>query len=116
VLVVSAGVLGACFADVCRREWGSAARNPAIAFACTTPFVSIVSGSYPFTAGAACVALALLALQRGWRVVFSVAVVAALGFSPLAFAVLLSLGLSPSVETVGDAVTGASSGCRAAAS
>ncbi len=91
VLVVSAGVLGACFADVCRREWGSAARNPAIAFACTTPFVSIVSGSYPFTAGAACVALALLALQRGWRVVFSVAVVAALGFSPLAFAVLLSL-------------------------
>ena len=58
----------ASFAAVCRREWGGAARGPAIAFACTTPFVSIVSGSYPFTAGAACAALALLALQRGRRV------------------------------------------------
>jgi hypothetical protein len=91
VLVVSAAVLAACFASVCWREWGSAARNPAIAFACTTPFVSIVSGSYPFTAGAACVAVALLALQRGRRLAFSAAVVAALGFSPLAFAVLLVL-------------------------
>jgi hypothetical protein len=91
VLVVSAFVLAACFAAVCRREWGGAARNPAIAFACTTPFVSIVSGSYPFTAGAACAAAALLALQRGRRFGFSVAVVAALGFSPLAFAMLLAL-------------------------
>ncbi len=91
VLVVSAAVLAGCFAAVCRREWGSAARNPAIAFACTTPFVSIVSGSYPFTAGAACGAAALLALQRGHRLAFAVAVVAALGFSPLAFAMLLAL-------------------------
>jgi hypothetical protein len=29
---------------------------------------------------------------------------------------LIELGLSPSVDTVGDAVTGSSSGCRAAAS
>ena len=29
---------------------------------------------------------------------------------------LIELGLSPSVDTVGDAVTGTSSGCRAAAS
>ena len=56
-----------------------------------TPFVSIVSGSYPFTAGAACAALALLALQRRRRVLFAVAVLGALGFSPLAFAVLLAL-------------------------
>ncbi len=73
------------------REWGSAARGPALAFACTTPFVSIVSGSFPFTAGLACAAVALLALQRGRRLVFGVCVVGALGFSPLAFAVLLAL-------------------------
>ena len=91
VLVASAGLLAGSFAAVCRREWGGAARGPAIAFACTTPFVSIVSGSYPFTAGAACAALALLALQRRRRVLFAVAVVGALGFSPLAFAVLLAL-------------------------
>ncbi len=91
VLVASAALLAGSFAAVCRREWGGAARGPAIAFACTTPFVSIVSGSYPFTAGAACAALALLALQRRRRVLFAVAVVGALGFSPLAFAVLLAL-------------------------
>jgi hypothetical protein len=91
VLVVSAAALAASFAAVCRREWSGAARGPAIAFACTTPFVSIVSGSYPFTAGAACAALALLALQRRHRLLFGVAVVGALGFSPLAFAVLLAL-------------------------
>jgi hypothetical protein len=91
VLVVSAAALAASFAAVCRREWGGAARGPAIAFACTTPFVSIVAGSYPFTAGAACAALALLALQRRHRLLFAVAVVGALGFSPLAFAVLLAL-------------------------
>ena len=60
-------------------------------FACTTPFVSIVSGSYPFTAGAACVAAALLCAAAGHRLASSFAVVAALGFSPLAFAVLLAL-------------------------
>jgi len=54
VLVAAAALLAGSFAAVCRREWGGAARGPAIAFACTTPFVSIVSGSYPFTAGAAC--------------------------------------------------------------
>jgi len=91
VLVAAAALLAGSFAAVCRREWGGAARGPAIAFACTTPFVSIVSGSYPFTAGAACAALALLALQRRRRVLFAVAVVGALGFSPLAFAVLLAL-------------------------
>jgi hypothetical protein len=91
VLVASAALLAGSFAAVCRREWSGAARGPAIAFACTTPFVSIVSGSYPFTAGAACAALALLALQRGHRFLFAAAVVGALGFSPLAFAVLLAL-------------------------
>ncbi len=91
VLVVAAAALAAGFASVSLREWGGAARGPAIAFACTTPFVSIVSGSYPFTAGLACGAVALLALQRGRRFVFGACVVGALGFSPLAFAVLLAL-------------------------
>jgi hypothetical protein len=91
VLAAAAFVLATCFAALCRHEWGTAARGPAVAFACTTPFVSIVSGSYPFTAGAACGALALVALQRQHRVLFAVAVVGALGFSPLAFALLLAL-------------------------
>jgi hypothetical protein len=91
VLAFAAGALGAAFAAVSVREWGRAARGPAVAFAVTTTFVLVVSGSYPFTAGAACACVALLALQRHRRVLFAVAVVAALGFSPLAFAVLLAL-------------------------
>ena len=91
VLAVGAATLAACFAALSRREWGRAARGPAVAFACTTPFVLIVSGSYPFAAGAACAAGAILALQRGRRGVFCLVVVATLGFSPLAFALLLAL-------------------------
>ena len=91
VLAVAAAALAVCFAALSRREWGSAARGPAVAFACTTTFVLIVSGSYPFTAGAACAAAALLALQRRSRILFGVAVIGTLGFSPLAFAVLLAL-------------------------
>jgi hypothetical protein len=91
VLAVAAATLAACFTAISRREWGGAARGPAIAFACTTTFVLIVSGSYPFTAGTACAAAAILALQRGRRALFCTAVVATLGFSPLAFAVLLAL-------------------------
>jgi hypothetical protein len=91
VLAAAAAALGASFAAVSVREWGRAARGPAIAFAITTTFVLVVSGSYPFTAGVACACVALLALQRRRRIAFALAVVAALGFSPLAFAVLLVL-------------------------
>jgi len=91
VLVAAAATLAASFAALSRHEWGRAARGPAVAFACTTTFVLIVSGSYPFTAGAACAVAALLALQRRRRLLFCAAVVATLGFSPLAFAVLLAL-------------------------
>ena len=91
VLAAAAAALGASFAAVSVREWGRAARGPAIAFAVTTTFVLVVSGSYPFTAGLACACVALLALQRRRRIAFALAVVAALGFSPLAFAVLLAL-------------------------
>jgi hypothetical protein len=91
VLAAATAALGASFAAVSTREWGRAARGPAVAFALTTTFVLVVSGSYPFTAGAACASLALLALQRHGRVLFALAVLATLGFSPLAFAVLLML-------------------------
>jgi hypothetical protein len=91
VLAAATAALGASFAAVSVREWGRAARGPAVAFAITTTFVLVVSGSYPFTAGVACACVALLALQRRRRVAFALAVVAALGFSPLAFAVLLVL-------------------------
>jgi hypothetical protein len=91
VLAAAAATLAASFAVLSRREWGRAARGPAVAFACTTTFVLIVSGSYPFTAGAACAVAAMLALQRRRRLPFCVAVLATLGFSPLAFALLLAL-------------------------
>ena len=91
VLIVAAGILAVCFAAVCRREWGSAARNPAIAFACTTPFVSIVPAHIRSPPVRPASRWRCSRCNGGGRLVFSVAVVAALGFSPLAFAVLLAL-------------------------
>jgi hypothetical protein len=71
VLAVSAAALAACFAALSRREWGGGAPGPPIS--------------------PSCAAAAILALQRGRRGLFCVAVVATLGFSPLAFALLLAL-------------------------
>ena len=53
----------------------------------------MVSGIYPFLTGAACavVALGLLQYGRGRRIPFALAVFATLGFSPLAFALLVAV-------------------------
>jgi hypothetical protein len=92
VLVPAAAVLSGSFALVTQREWGwRAARGPALAFAVTAPFVCMVAGVYPFIVGVACAALAVVALQRNLRPAFAVAVFATLGFSPLAFALLVAL-------------------------
>jgi hypothetical protein len=92
VLAASAAVLCSSFALVVQAEWGrTAARGPALAFAVTAPFVGIVSGVYPFMVASACAMLALLFLQRRMRISFALATFATLGFSPLAFALLVAL-------------------------
>jgi hypothetical protein len=88
---LAAAVLGAAFAAVARREWGSAATGPSIAFGVTAPLVLMVGGTYPFMAGAAAGAAALFCLQRRMRIGFAVAVLVTLGFSPLAFALLVAV-------------------------
>lgn len=92
VLAGASAVLCSAFALVVRREWGrKASRGPALAFAVTAPFVGVVSGVYPFVAAAACAMLALLFLQRRMRIAFALATFATLGFSPLAFALLVAV-------------------------
>jgi hypothetical protein len=91
VTAIACAVLAGAFAAVVGREWGAPARSPAIAFAATASLIAMVSGVYPFLAGAAAVAVAILCLQRRRPVLFALAVVAALAFSPLAFALLLAL-------------------------
>jgi hypothetical protein len=89
--LASSAVLAAGFAAVSRREWGAAATWPSVCFAVTAPATLMVSGAYPFMAGAACAMAALAALQRRRNAVFAVAVLATLGFSPLAFALLVAV-------------------------
>jgi hypothetical protein len=94
VLVVSAALLCGSFALISQRAFGRpAARGPSVAFAATAPVIAMVSGIYPFLTGAACavVALGLLQYGRGRRIPFALAVFATLGFSPLAFALLVAV-------------------------
>ena len=88
---VAAAVLAGSFASVSRREWGSAATGPSLSFAATAPFILMVGGLYPFLAGAAAGGAALVCVQRRWRAGFALAVLATLGFSPLAFALLMAV-------------------------
>jgi hypothetical protein len=83
--VFSCAVLAGGFAVAARREWGDAANLPSIAWAITAPAVTMISGDYPFLAGAAAVMAALVLLQRGNRTWAWIAMVMSLGFSPLAF-------------------------------
>lgn len=91
LLVPAGALLAASFAAVCRREWGSAATGPSITLSVTAPFVMVVAGVYPFMVASATAGLAVLFLQRRRRIPFAVAVLATLGFSPLAFALLVAL-------------------------
>lgn len=89
--MVAAAVLAGSFASVSRREWGSAATGPSLSFAATAPVILMVGGLYPFLAGAAAGGAALVCVQRRWRIGFGLAVLATLGFSPLAFALLMAV-------------------------
>ena len=87
----SAAVLAGAFAGVSRREWGGAATGPSLAFAATAPFILMVGGLFPFLAGSAAGGAALMCLQRRWRTGFGISLLATLGFSPLAFALLMAV-------------------------
>ncbi len=91
VLVPCSAVMGGCFAVVCRREWGAAARGPSITFAVTAPFIMMIGGTYPFLAGIAASLAALLFLQRGHRLLFGIAVLLTLAFSPLSFSLFCAI-------------------------
>jgi hypothetical protein len=91
VLLPASVAMGGCFAAVCRREWGAAARGPSLTFAATAPFIMMVGGTYPFFAGTAAALAALAFLQRRRRVLFGIAVMATLAFSPLSFSLLCAV-------------------------
>ncbi|HEY0387273.1 MAG TPA: hypothetical protein VGC71_02415 [Gaiellales bacterium] len=91
VLVPCSGILAGCFSLVCRREWGWAARGPSLTFAGTAPFIMMTGGTYPFLAGIAASLAALLLLQRRHHVLFGLAVLLTLGFSPLSFSLLCAV-------------------------
>jgi hypothetical protein len=91
VLVPCAALMAGCFALVCRREWGGAAKGPSVTFAVTAPFIMMIGGTYPFLAGVATSLAALLLLQRGRRITFAVAVLLTLAFSPLSFSLLCAV-------------------------
>jgi hypothetical protein len=85
VSVVASSVL---FASLARREWGEAARWPALAFALVA-CGSLFTGTYPYAAGLAAGLGTLKALQLG-RTWIAVALAAlTLGLSPLAFLFLV---------------------------
>ena len=68
------------------RRPGPACRSPR-----RRPIILMVGGLYPFLAGAAAGGAALVCVQRRWRIGFGLAVLATLGFSPLAFALLMAV-------------------------
>ena len=86
--LLSAVVLAAAIAAVGRRQWGPAADGPCLVLAATATATCFVSGAFPFLAGAAAAAVALLCAQRQMRIGFVLATLVSLGCSPLAFGLL----------------------------
>jgi hypothetical protein len=86
--LLSAVVLAGAIAEVGRRQWGRAAYAPCLVLAATATGTCLVSGAYPFLAGAAAAAVALLCAQRRRRIGFGLATLVSLGCSPLAFGLL----------------------------
>jgi hypothetical protein len=82
---VSAAALA--FSLLVVRQWGPVVRVSGWAFAIVWP-ATVLSGSFPFSLGAALALLALCALQAGRRAWFALLAVLSLAASPLAFALL----------------------------
>jgi hypothetical protein len=87
--VIAAAVLTSSAAWVMLDRYGfKAALAPALLLAFVAPYNMMVSGAYPFLCGAAAMAVAIVCVQRGWRIGFAVAALVTFGFSPLALALL----------------------------
>ena len=84
-------VAASFFASIVAREWPTAGRLPALAFAVLLAG-QVFTAAYPFDAGVAMLMVTLWALQRGRRWLAVPATLATLGFSPLAF-LFLALAL-----------------------
>jgi hypothetical protein len=93
VALVSVVASAALFASLARREWGEAARLPALAFAVVV-CGSLYTGTYPYAAGLATGLGTLKALQLGRAWVAVVLAALTLGFSPLAFLFLVVAALA----------------------
>jgi hypothetical protein len=92
LVVASVVAAAALFAAICFDLWGDAARWPVRAFAVAAS-IPLFTGTYSYAVGFACGlgALRLLQLRRPWLAGACAAL--ALGFSPLAFALLgIALG------------------------
>lgn len=87
--LLAAVVLAAAIAAVGRRQWGPAADGPCLVLAATATGTCFVSGAFPFLAGSAAAAVALLCAQRRRRIGFVAATLVSLGCSPLAFGLLV---------------------------
>ncbi|HEY3764088.1 MAG TPA: hypothetical protein VGL44_02930 [Gaiellales bacterium] len=83
--VASSAVLAYSVAAVGRRQWGPAANAPCLMLAATATATCCVSGAFPFLSGVAAGTVALACAQRRRRIGFGLAMLASLGFSPLAF-------------------------------
>jgi hypothetical protein len=83
------------FAAVAEREWGAAARWPALAFAVFAAG-PLFTGTYPYAAGLAAALAGLLAFQAGRPWLGLAAATLTVGFSPLAF-LFLGLALAAAV-------------------
>lgn len=84
-------VAASFFASLVSREWPAAGRWPALAFAVLLAG-QVFTAAYPFDAGVAMLMATLWALKQGWRSAALLAMLATLGFSPLAF-LFLTLAL-----------------------
>jgi hypothetical protein len=89
--IVGALLAAAIFASVVSRQWPEAGRWPPLAFAILLAG-QVFTAAYPFELGLAMLLATLLALQRGRRWLALPAMLATLGFSPLAF-LFLALAL-----------------------
>jgi len=91
VAIASAALICGLSAAVMRREWGGAARWPAVALVPVTTLMLMSSGLFPFAAGLAAACVAIERAGAGRRGTAAVAAAASVAFSPLAGLLLATL-------------------------
>ncbi len=87
--MAACGMLAAGFASITNQRWGLLARSPSLVFALTSTSVLMISGMYPFAAGAAAGIWMLESAQRGSRIRLVLLALLSGAFSPLALLLTL---------------------------